>query len=300
MPVFRWLPSRRALLAATGLAPLLAACSSVAVFNAVMPFDGASERIAEGLAYGEDPRQRLDLYAPLQRSGPLPVVLFVYGGSWNAGDRGSYAFVGRGLAAQGFLAVVMDYRLVPQVRFPGFVEDAALATAWIRRGIAEHGGDPGRVAVMGHSAGAYIAAMVAVDPSYLQAAGVRGPAFRALVGLSGPYDFLPLDVDASVQAFGQAPDLARTQPVNVVASGAPPAFLGHGLDDTTVRPRNSERLATALHARGAPVTLKLYEGVSHASTIVGFARPFRGNPPVFGDVVAFLKSHVGPGAPGGA
>lgn len=291
MPDSPPLPSRRAVVALGMLSPVLAACSSVAAFNAVIPVDTGSDRIAEGLAYGDDPRQKLDLYAPAEAKRPLPVVLFIYGGSWNSGDRGSYAFVGRALAAQGFLTAVMDYRVVPQVRFPGFVEDAALATAWLRREVASRGGDPDRIFVMGHSAGAYIAAMVAVDPAWTTAAGLQGRVYRGLVGLSGPYDFLPLDVNASVQAFGQAPDLPRTQPVNVVTRGAPPAFLGHGLSDTTVRPRNSERLAAALRAKGSPVTLKLYEGMSHVGGIVDISRPFRGDSPLFGDVIAFLKSH---------
>lgn len=291
MPDSLFLPSRRALLSLGLLSPALAACSSVAAFNAVIPFDEGSSLVAEGLAYGEDPRQKLDLYAPTERKGPLPVVLFIYGGSWNSGDRGSYAFVGRALAAQGFVTAVMDYRLVPQVRFPGFVEDAALATAWLRREVAARGGDPGRIFVMGHSAGAHIAALVAVDPRWTAAAGLRGRVYRGLVGLSGPYDFLPLDVRASIEAFGQAPDLLLTQPVNVVTRGAPPAFLGHGLEDTTVRPRNSERLAAALTAQGVAVTLKLYEGMTHAGAIVDMTRPFRGDSPLFGDVIAFLRNH---------
>lgn len=275
------------------LGPVLAGCSSVGAFNAVMPLDAGSSRVAEGLAYGEHPRQKLDVYAPDGARQGLPVVLFIYGGSWNSGDRGDYAFVGRALAAQGFVTVVMDYRLVPQVVFPAFVQDAAAATAWTRSHVAAYGGDPQRLFVMGHSAGAYIAAMVAVTPTYLREAGLPGHVFRGFVGLAGPYDFLPLDVEATQAAFGGVKDLPSTQPVVVATAGSPPAFLAHGRDDTTVYPRNTEHLAKVLRSKGVPVTERYYADTTHAGLIVDFARPFRERAPVLADVVQFIKAQAG-------
>ncbi|MFO1147859.1 MAG: alpha/beta hydrolase [Alsobacter sp.] len=291
MPAFPELPSRRTLLAAALCAPALSACSAVGAFNAVVKSEDGARTLATDLAYGPDPRQTLDIYGPPGAGGRKPVVIFIYGGSWNSGRRQDYAFVGKALAAQGVVAVVIDYRLVPQVRFPGFVEDAARATAWVKANIAAHGGDPDRVFVMGHSAGAYNAAMVSVTPTYLRAAGLRGRAFRGFIGLAGPYDFLPLDVSATREAFGQAPDLRATQPVLVAQSSAPPSLLLHGRDDDTVYPRNSEALARVLSGKGVPATLKLYDGVGHAGILVALANGFRDKAPVLADTMAFIRSH---------
>jgi acetyl esterase/lipase len=282
--------TRRQVLLATLLGPVLSGCSTVGAFNAVMPLDPGSSRIAEGVAYGEHPRQKLDIYAPDGDHHSLPVVLFIYGGSWNSGERADYAFVGRALASQGVLAVVIDYRVVPEVVFPGFVQDAAKATAWVKGHIAGYGGDPEGLFVMGHSAGAHIAAMLAVTPTYLREAGLTGRVFRGFVGLAGPYDFLPLDVEASQAAFGGYPDLQRTQPVAVASAGSPPALLAHGRDDTTVYPRNSEHLAKVLRAKGVPVTERYYPDTTHAGIIVAFARPFRDKAPVLADTMAFVRS----------
>jgi acetyl esterase/lipase len=284
-------PSRRAVLAAALLAPAVSACSAVGAFNAVVKSEDGARTLATGLAYGPDPRQRLDIYGPPESGGRRPVVIFVYGGSWNNGRREDYAFVGQALAAQGTVAVVIDYRLVPQVRFPGFVEDAALATAWVKANIATYGGDPDRVFMMGHSAGAYIAAMVSVTPVYVRAAGLKGRVYRGFIGLAGPYDFLPLDVNATKEAFGQAPDLKATQPVLVAQASAPPSLLLHGRDDDTVYPRNSEALAKVLTAKGMPATLRIYDGVGHAGILVALANGFRDKAPVLADTMAFIRSH---------
>lgn len=177
----RFLPASLALLAA--------ACSPLTTFDSLVPKDGGGRRVAEAQPYGADARQRLDIYAP-RNAGPgeRPVVIFFYGGSWNSGTRSGYAFVGRALAAQGFVTVIPDYRLVPAIRYPGFVEDGAAAVRWTREHIAGFGGDPARLVLMGHSAGAYIAAMLAVDDRWL---GRDRQAVRGLVGLAGPYDFAP-------------------------------------------------------------------------------------------------------------
>lgn len=288
--------TRRQVLLGSLLVPALAGCSSVGAFNAVIPFDEGSSRLAEGVAYGAHPRQKLDVYAPDGARKGLPVVLFIYGGSWNSGDRGDYAFVGRALASQGFVTMVMDYRLVPETVFPGFVEDAASATAWIKLHAGDYGGDPDRLFVMGHSAGAYIAAMVAVTPTYLREAGLSGRVFRGFVGLAGPYDFLPLDVAATQTAFGTFKDLPRTQPVVVASAGSPPALLAHGRDDTTVYPYNTEDLAKVLRSKGVAVTERYYPGLTHAGIIVDVSRPFRNKAPVLADAVQFMRAHAGPAA----
>ncbi len=282
-------PGRRgllALLAAGGAA----ACSPFRVLNA-LPSDPA-RRVAQGVPYGSDPRQALDVYAPASGGEGRPVLVFFYGGSWATGARKDYAFAGRSLAAEGFVTVVPDYRLVPQVRFPGFVEDGAAAVAYARAHAREWGGDPGRIALAGHSAGAYIAAMLALDPRFLAKAGAPGGTVRAWAGLSGPYDFRPFDVAASQDAFGAWPDPAATQPITFAGAGAPPTFLAHGARDTTVRPRNTERLAAKLRAAGVAVDEHLYAGLDHKDVVLALTRTFRGKAPVRDDLARFLHGRL--------
>ncbi len=269
------------------LSLLVAGCSPLATFDRLVPKDSGGRRVAEALSYGSDVRQRLDIYAPRTAgTGGRPVVVFFYGGSWNSGTRSGYAFVGRALAAQGFVVVIPDYRLVPAIRYPAFVEDGAAAVRWTKGHIAGFGGDPAKLVLMGHSAGAYIAAMLAVDDRWL---GHDRQAVRGLVGLAGPYDFAPFDVDVSRAAFGAWPRPEETQPVHWAGAGDPPALLLVGADDKTVLPRNSEALAARLRAGGVPVTLRAYPKLGHVGMILSVARPFRGRAPVVADVAAFVR-----------
>ncbi len=269
------------------LSLLVAACSPLATFDRLVPKDSGGRRVAEALSYGSDARQRLDIYAPRTAgTGGRPVVVFFYGGSWNSGTRSGYAFVGRALAAQGFVVVIPDYRLVPAIRYPAFVEDGAAAVRWTKGHIAGFGGDPAKLVLMGHSAGAYIAAMLAVDDRWL---GHDRQAVRGLVGLAGPYDFAPFDVDVARAAFGAWPHPQETQPVHWAGAGDPPALLLVGADDKTVLPRNSEALAARLRAGGVPVTLRAYPKLGHVGMILSVARPFRGRAPVVADVAAFVR-----------
>lgn len=279
---------RRAFIAAGSA--LLSACSPLGLLNGLTPADPGGRLAASGLAYGPDARHRLDIYVPDAGAVRAPVMVFFYGGGWSSGERADYAFVGRAFAAQGFVTVIPDCRLVPQVRFPAFVEDGALALRWVRDNVAGHGGDPFGVALAGHSAGAYNAMMLALDRRFLAAAGVRPSFVRSVAGLAGPYDFLPLDDPRSIAAFGEFPDLAKTQPVNFARAGTPRIFVATGDQDETVRPRNSVSLAKRLAAAGGRVKLKTYPGLGHAGILLALGRSFRGRAPVLEDVVRFAKS----------
>jgi acetyl esterase/lipase len=274
-----------------GVLPLLVGCSPLAALNTLTAPDKGWELAAQGAAYGPDARQKLDVYVPEGARSRLPVVVFFYGGSWNSGRRADYAFVGKALASRGFMTIVADYRLVPEVRYPAFVEDGALAVRWARDNASTYGGNRDRIFLMGHSAGAYNAVMVALAPSFLARAGVPRSAIRGVAGLSGPYDFLPLDVNATKQAFGQWPKLDETQPVSYVARSAPPAFLAHGLDDRLVYPKNTISLSQKLRAAGVKVEQRLYEGVGHPGTLLALSRPFRSGSPVLDEVVTFFNKH---------
>jgi acetyl esterase/lipase len=279
--------NRRTLLAAL---PFLGACTpSLGAFDALAPRDPGVRRVARDISYGEGLRRRLDVYAPSGRQAPLPVIVFIYGGSWNSGDKDDYQFLGAALASRGFVTVLPDYRLVPEVRFPDFLEDCAAATRWVSDHAAEYGGDPGRIVLMGHSAGAYNAIMLALASEYLRNAGVDARAIRGAAGLAGPYDFLPFDVDATRDAFGQAPDPQVTQPVRFARADAPPLLLLWGEDDTTVGPRNLESLARVQRAAGGSVETKTYEHVDHVGILLALSRPFRGRAPVLDDVIAFAQ-----------
>jgi len=282
-------------LAHLGAVFALAGCSPPALLNGLdrlTPGGGSAREAASGVAYGSAPRQKLDVWTPRgKHAAPLPVVVFFYGGAWVKGARGDYGFAGRAYAAKGFVAVIPDYRLVPTVRYPDFVQDAALAVRWTRDNIARFGGDPRRITLAGHSAGAYNAAMLALDGSFLRDAGVDPHIVRAAALLAGPYDFYPWDDKRAVDAFGQWPRPDETQPINHVSAAAPPMWLGYGTADTTVRPRNSIALAAKLKAVGAPVELRAYPGKSHVDLVMGLSKPFRGKASTLADSSAFLLAH---------
>lgn len=267
------------------MAPTLDALGS---FNALMPKDRASIRVARDVSYGGEARLELDVYAPRATTGGRrPVILFFYGGSWNSGRRHGYAFAARALAARGFVVVVPDYRLVPRVRYPDFLHDCAAAVRWARRHSTRFGGDGERIVLTGHSAGAYNAMMLALDPGLL---GADRAAVRGVVGLAGPYDFLPLDDASTLAAFGAWPNPAETQPIGHAAAGAPPALLLHGDDDLRVKPRNSRKLAERLRSAGSKAELKLYPRLGHVGILTALALPFRRRAPVLADVAAFAHT----------
>ena len=280
-------------LLALGLAALgISIASPLALFDAIGPRDAGGRLVARDLAFGEGPRRRLDVYVPTAGAEGAPVLVFFYGGSWESGVKDDYAFVGQALAAQGFVTVLPDYRLYPEARFPDFLEDGASAVAWVRDNIAAYGGDPRRIVLAGHSAGAYNALMLGLDTRYLKAAGVDPKAIRAVAGLSGPYDFLPFDQDTTRKVFGQAPDPRATQPVAFAGPSAPPAFLATGADDTVVRPRNTQRLAAALRDARVPVQERVYPGLDHADTLLALSVTFRSKAPELAEMAAFLRTQA--------
>jgi len=284
-------PMSRRLLFAPLLASLAAACSPIGLLNSLGPRDQTARRVSRDLSYGQDPRQRFDLFAPIRPQGVLPVVVLFYGGGWDSGAKADYAWAAQALAAQGFLVALPDYRLVPDVRFPAFIEDAAEATAAVGRIASEYGADPERLGVAGHSAGAHLAMMIALDRQYMQAAGAPDQ-IRAAAGLSGPYEFLPFNVPASVNAFGHVADPAQTQPVNFVRADAPPLWLGHGEPDVVVHAEDSVILAERTQAIGGRAELRLYPHLNHADTIATFSPLFRSKAPVLAEMAAFLHREL--------
>jgi acetyl esterase/lipase len=279
--------SRRIALA--GLSAFLSGCARLGFLAVnVLAVFGSYKRHAN-IAYGAEPQHRLDVYVPNPAAAvPRAVLVFWHGGSWQFGDKADYRFVGAALAESGYVAVVANYRHYPQVKMPGFIDDAARAALWAAAHAGEFGGDRQRLYLMGHSAGAHLAALVTLNTDYFAATGQPAPHIAGVIGLSGPYDFLPL-LKADVQdMFGPPQIYAQSQPINFVRADAPPMLLVHGLDDVTVRPKNSRNLATALSALGAPVTLKLYPKVSHADTVAALTTLLRGRAPTLADITSFV------------
>lgn len=276
------------------LAGLLAGTAAYAAFAPAQVLNALARgdfTVTRDIAYGPGPRGRLDVYAP-RHAADAPVVVFFYGGSWQEGRRSLYRFVGAALAARGIVTVIPDYRLYPETVFPGFLRDGAAAVGWALTHAAAFGGDPERLFLMGHSAGAYIAAMLALDPVWLAAQHLQpGQDIAGFIGLAGPYDFLPLTDPVLQRIFGPPAGLARTQPINFVRPGAPPAFLAAGTEDRTVDPGNSVRLARRLNAMGDSVTLRLYPGLDHRRLIGSLSPWLRLLGPVLPDCLAFIRQH---------
>lgn len=251
---------------------------------------GASApEIAEGVSFGTQ-GQRLDIWGSRDPRAAKPVLIFFYGGGWVNGDRTSYGWAGRAYASRGFIVVVPDYRKVPKVHFPAFIEDGAEAVKWTRDNIAKFGGDPDRIVLAGHSAGAHLTAMLTLDQRWLARVGASGT-IKAAVGLSGPYDFYPITSVRAAAAMGQWPRPLETQPIHFARADAPPMLLITG-DDTTVPPRNAEKLTARLKAVGAFAEEKVYHGLGHEDVALALSLPYRNVAPVLDDSVAFLNAQL--------
>ena len=266
---------------------LLQGCSPLSLLNGVVP--SATYQAVSGISYGTHERHRLDIYRPAGVTAAAPVIVFFYGGNWDSGKRADYLFVGEALAARGYVAVITDYRLFPEVRYPDFLIDSAQAVRWVFDHIAEYGGESKRVFLMGHSAGAYNAAMLSLNPTYLKGAGIAIERIRGLIGLAGPYDFLPLTGAVTKAVFGFPDTPLTTQPIHFASSAAPPALLVTGLRDDVVDPGNSTRLAARLRAYGAQVRTVTYPDLGHRTLIGALAAPLRALGPVLEDVSGFVN-----------
>jgi acetyl esterase/lipase len=258
----------------------------VPFFDLTIPKTGFSVR--RDLAYGPGGRHKLDLYIPDGLTAPAPILLFWYGGSWQSGSKDIYRAFGQAFASQGIVTVVADYRLYPEVKYPAFIEDGALAVRYLRDQASSFGGDPARLFLSGHSAGAYIAAMLAVNGAYLKSVDLEPYAIRGVIGIAGPYDFLPLYDPALIDIFGGAREMA-TQPIKYAGNRAPPMLLAHGTADTTVGAGNSKRFADRLRTCGNEVEVKLYDGASHLGIILSLAHGFRTNTTLHQDMLEFIR-----------
>lgn len=273
----------------------LAGCSIGGTLAALTP--GSTGDVIFDQHFGEHPRDRADVYKPLATSEPAaggsaslkPLVVFIYGGSWRSGSRSTYQFVGKALADLGYVTVIPDYRVYPEVQFPGFIDDNARALAWAAENAERWGADPKRIVLVSHSAGAYNAAMLLTDPRYLADVGIPAERIVGFVGLAGPYDFYPILNKRVMPVFNHPDYPPRSQPIRLVHDNLPPSFIGSASDDELVDPqRNAAQFARLLEEQGVPVTLKFYDRVGHMTLIGSFAGPLQWLAPVLDDVEAFL------------
>jgi acetyl esterase/lipase len=289
---------RRLLVVAIALLALIA-CAPAALesagLNALSSNAGLDGITRSNQQYGTLERQRLDVYQP-KNSTLRPVIVFTYGGGFKQGSKDEYSFVAEAFSSLGYVTVIYDYRLYPQVTWPVYLEDGALAVAWVSKEIAKYGGDPNRILIAGHSAGAYITAMLAVNPTYLRAANVPDGTIKAALTFSGPYEFWNAKQETNggfigkdiQEVMGPATDAAQTQPINFVTGNAPPFVIVHGNQDDLLTVTQAKAMKTKLEAAKVPVTYLEYP-MAHATTILAMAKPLRGLGSTFMDVRAALE-----------
>lgn len=254
------------------------------------PGESNVEKLGSDIVFDETSGQKLNIWGgtPSTARRKKPVLVFFYGGGWAHGKYSHYGFAARAYANRGFVVVVPDYRKVPEVHFPAFNQDAAAAVRWVHANIARYGGDPDRIVLAGHSAGAYIAMMLTLDRSYLMAVGLKPSIIKGTVGLSGAYDFYPFDSARAINAMNLWPRPLETQPITFARADAPPIMVVTGTSDDTVKPRNAILLSRRLHELGAPAEFRAYNDLGHEDVVMALSKPFRNKAPILQDSADFL------------
>lgn len=286
------------LMCAAAFAAFLAGCSPIRLLNPFIPESGFDT--TRDIAFSANPRNKLDVYRPVDSKPRTtsvsttvakPVIVFFYGGAWDSGSKSDYLFVAEALTSRGYVVVIPNYRLYPEVVFPAYMEDAALAVKWTFDNIAQHGGDPAKVFVMGHSAGAQLAALVAYDGTYLDRVGIDKRRIKGVVSLAGPLDFLPL-TEAKLEFIFPQPVRAASQPINFAVGKEPPSLLLHGISDTRVGVHNSRNLARRITERGGDVEVTYYPDMGHVAILLALAAPLRDGKPVLDRVAKFVDERA--------
>ena len=247
--------------------------------------------VTRDVPYEPGPRHQLDVYQPKGGGSDRPLVIFIYGGSWRGGSKSYYPFVAASLAHKGAVVMVPDYRVWPQAVFPEFLQDNAAAVAWAISHAAAYGANGHRVFLVGHSAGAYNAAMLALDPVWLNAVGLSPSDLAGVVGIAGPYNFAPITDPNYTVVFAPGGNGAATQPITYANGHAPPMLLLVGSDDHTVGMRDTVALTNRIRSLGGNVEDKIYPGLSHLGIIGAFAPILRWRAPTLRDTWDFIAAH---------
>ena len=274
------------------IACISSACSPIKVLNSLVPENGYE--LVSGVEYGTNARQKLDIYLPkaTEKSTALKkVIIFYYGGNWDSGERADYKFAAEALVSHGYIVVIPDYRVYPEVLFPALMADPVSAAKWVKTNIKKYNGDANKVFLAGHSAGAHIAVMMAINPEYLAQVSLKPNDFAGVIGLAGPYDFLPLKSDRLKTIFGSEAEQWKSQPINFVNGKNPPLFLAVGMKDDTVWPRNTINLAKKIKEKNGLVEVHEFASYGHVDMVAKLAKPLRGNGELLKSVITFIDLH---------
>ena len=258
----------------------LASCSGVSILNTITP--SGSYKLTKDISYTDGARQALDIYAPDDPKVDAPIVVYIHGGSWSEGDKKIYKFIGEAFASEGYTTVIPNYRLYPDAVYPEFVNDTAAAIAFTAKRFKRP------IIVVSHSAGAYNAMMVTVDPSYLKAQGMDVcETIAGTVGLAGPYGAFPLKEEPYITIFPNK-HMGDDAPVQRKLGPTPPVFLPIGDKDTTVSDLHSRELAKKIKARGGKVEFKLYPGLNHTDVVKVLSKYFDEDASLKADILTFI------------
>lgn len=253
---------------------ILSGCSAVQIVNSVSKIYPVE--VEKDIAFGDNPRDTMDIYYPKSKnenSANTPVVVFIYGGSWNRGEKSEYEFVGRKLASLGYITMLPNYRVYPEVKYPDFLKDGAKSIAKLVDQLKTEKYQPlkpsDKIVLMGHSAGAYNAAMLAMDDRWLARENLnRADLIEGLIGMAGAYNIYPIGVPEVRPVFNHPNYPEKSQPIDYVAeSKVPTLLLAPESDELVSLEKNTFSLAKALGEVGTPNQLVTVEGTDHISLI---------------------------------
>ena len=225
-------------------------------------------------SYGDSPRHHLDWYRG--DGDHRPVVVILYGGNWQSGQRSDYRFVADALIRMNCDVVIPDYRLYPDVRFADILKDVRQALAFVKDKVSTP------IILVGPSAGAQLGALLALETDNSD--------LVAFVGMAGPYDFYPFTEDEHWDLF--SPDYEISQPINFVSATAPPFYLLHGEDDQRVRRGHSKSLMQKQNEVGGVATREVYKDMGHVDIILSFSPFHRRGSQVVSDIQSFIASKL--------
>lgn len=274
------------------VALMMSACTGGSLFVVNLPTHFSNVQVKRDIAYGPQPWQKLDIYGPadMVQGSSLPVIMFFHGGRWTFGQKEQYAFVANTFAKEGYIVIVPDYSKYPDVRFPAFVEEAALAVSWAYDHSVDYGGNPKSLNVVGHSSGAHIGALVATDPQYLAAYGKDRSIINAYAGLAGPYDFEPKEEDLK-ELFGPPDRYPLMQIPTFIDGKQSPMLLLHGAGDEIVGYHNVENVQKKIQATGGDVEAILYPGIDHTEIVGALSWVLDKKAPVKDDIITFFEKY---------
>lgn len=272
----------------------LSGCSSIAVVNALTPPMGYS--VSNNVAFDDRHDLKLDVYTP-DGAVDAPVVVFFYSRRWQRGDKQDVAFVGQSLAAQGFVVMIPNARHYPQARYKQFLDDRARAVVWAHKFARAYGGSADKLVVMGFDSGAYDAAMLTLDPHWLDEDGGRVDWIKGMVGISGPYDLMPITASDLRDIFGPADQFAKTQPVNWTGGGNPPLLMIASKADGIVPVSQTDALFKAVKDANGTVEKIIYRDLSHDETLNVLSAPLRGRADELSNITAFVRRVTHTAAP---